>query len=70
MGLYILFSTFSTFFYLKSCLDYECTPISANHMIYNVGYLEQTGKKCSHLDEKHFFLHFFFLKEMQENGIS
>ena len=60
--------TFSPHFLLRFIfLAYECTFVCANHIIYKIGYLEQTGKKCRHLDVKYFLQVF---QKMQENRIS
>ena len=39
------------FFYLYSIV-YESTFISANLIVFDIGYSVQTNKKCFHLDEK------------------
>ena len=60
---------FGIFFLFKFIfLEYECTFISANHTIYNIGYLEQTGKNAVILMKSNIFTN--FLKKMQANGIS
>ena len=46
-------------------LAHGCTFISANHIIFNIGYLKQTGKKnCNYLDNKYIFT--FFLKKCKK----
>ena len=58
----LLLKFFQNFLFKFIFLAYECNFISANHTIINIRYLEQTGKKCSHSDEKIFFvLHFRFV---------
>ena len=57
---------FFQIFYSKfTFLAYECTFTSANHTIYNIGYFEQTGKKCS-IFVKSYFTFFFRTKKKKK----
>ena len=51
---------FPTFSIKFTFIAYACTFIPANNIIYDIGlsirlYVIQTGKNCSHPDEKNFF---------------
>ena len=60
--LHIFFQIFCSKF---TFLAYECTFTSANHTIYDIGYLEQTGKKCS-IFVKSYFTNFFSRKKKKK----